>query len=137
MPSGWRTSHDHQRDCREHPLPDRNFLLRIRNAGLGTVMETVDLEQLEATLRRAMEEDMGEEPQTPKEIAQYKVEMAARDAWLATAELVKLRADPIAHDYFTPKIEADLWSIKNRVDLLISELRAMDTEASNVVGFRR
>jgi hypothetical protein len=100
-------------------------------------METVDLEQLEATLRRAMEEDMGEEPQTPKEIAQYKVEMAARDAWLATAELVKLRADPIAHDYFTPKIEADLWSIKNRVDLLISELRAMDTEASNVVGFRR
>ena len=88
-------------------------------------------------IRRVMEDDMGEEPQTPKEIAQYKVEMAARDAWLATAELVKLRSDPIAGPCFTPKVEADLWSIKSRVDLLISELRAMDTEASNVVGFRR
>jgi hypothetical protein len=87
--------------------------------------------------RRVMENDMGEEPQTPKEIAQYKVEMAARDAWLATAELVKLRADPIAADFFTPKVEADLWSIKGRVDLLISELRAMDTDASNVMRFRR
>jgi hypothetical protein len=100
-------------------------------------METVDLAKLEETLRRAMEDDMPGEPETPKEIAQYKVEMAARDAWLATAELIKLRSDPVAHDFFTPKIEADLWSIKNRVDLLISELRAMDTEASNVVGFRR
>jgi hypothetical protein len=88
-------------------------------------------------IRRVMEDDMGDEPQTPREIAQVKVEMAARDAWLATAELVKLRADPIASPCFTPKVEADLWSIKSRVDLLISELRAMDTEASNVVGFRR
>jgi hypothetical protein len=100
-------------------------------------METVDLERLEETLRRAMEDDMPGEPETPKEVAQYKVEMAARDAWLATAELVKLRSDAIASDCFTPKIEADLWSIKNRVDLLISELRAMDTEASNVMRFRR
>lgn len=80
---------------------------------------------------------MGDEPQTPREQAQYKVEMAARDAWLATAELVKLRADPIAASCFTPKVEADLWSIKGRIDLLISELRAMDTEASNVRIFRR
>jgi hypothetical protein len=94
-------------------------------------------ESLESQLRRIMEDDMPEGPQTPKEIAQYKVEMAARDAWLATAELVKLRADAIAAPCFTPKVEADLWSIKSRVDLLISELRAMDTEASNVVGFRR
>jgi hypothetical protein len=100
-------------------------------------METVDLAKLEETLRRAMEDDMPGEPETPKEIAQYKVEMAARDAWLATAELIKLRSDPVAHDFFTPKIEADLWSIKNRVDLLISELRAMDTDASNVMRFRR
>jgi hypothetical protein len=89
------------------------------------------------TIRRVMEDDMGEEPRTPKEIAQYKVEMAARDAWLATAELVKLRADAIAAPCFTPKVEADLWSIKGRIDLLISELRAMDTEASNVKAFRR
>jgi hypothetical protein len=88
-------------------------------------------------IRRVMEDDMGDEPQTPREIAQVKVEMAARDAWLATAELVKLRADAIAAPCFTPKVEADLWSIKGRIDLLISELRAMDTEASNVVGFRR
>jgi hypothetical protein len=92
---------------------------------------------LEDVMREAMYEDMGGEPQTPKEQAQYKVEMAARDAWLATAELVKLRADAIAAPCFTPKVEADLWSIKGRIDLLISELRAMDTEASNVVGFRR
>jgi hypothetical protein len=94
-------------------------------------------ESLEETMRRVMEDDMGDEPQTPKEIAQYKVEMAARDAWLATSELVKLRSDAIAASCFTPKVEADLWSIKNRVDLLISELRAMDTEASNVMAFRR
>jgi len=97
----------------------------------------MSFETIEEQLRRVMEDDMPGEPQTPKEQAQYKVEMAARDAWLATAELVKLRADAIASDCFTPKIEADLWSIKSRVDLLISELRAMDTEASNVMVFRR
>lgn len=97
----------------------------------------MSFDQLEDTMRRVMEDDMGEEPRTPKEIAQYKVEMAARDAWLATAELVKLRADTIAAPCFTPKVEADLWSIKGRIDLLISELRAMDTEASNVKVFRR
>jgi hypothetical protein len=97
----------------------------------------MSFDHLEDTLRRVMEDDMGEEPQTPKEIAQHKVEMAARDAWLATAELVKLRTDAIASGCFTPKVEADLWSIKSRVDLLISELRAMDTEASNVKAFRR
>jgi hypothetical protein len=94
-------------------------------------------ETLESQLRRIMEDGMCDEPQTPKEIAQYKVEMAARDAWLATAELVKLRSDPIAAPCFTPKIEADLWSMKSRIDLLISELRAMDTEANNVMVFRR
>jgi len=77
------------------------------------------------------------EPQTPKEIAQYKVEMAVRDAWLATAELLNLRNDPIAQEFFTPRIEGDIWSMKSRIDLLISEMRAMDTEASNVTRFRR
>ncbi len=99
------------------------------------VMSEYDLQLQE--LRRVMEDDMGDEPRTPREQAQYKVEMAARDAWLATAELVKLRSDAIAAPCFTPAVEADLWSIKGRIDLLISELRAMDTEASNVVGFRR
>jgi hypothetical protein len=87
-------------------------------------------------IRRVMEDDMGEEPQTPKEIAQYKVEMAARDAWLATSELVKLRSDPIAGE-FVARVEGDLWSIKTRVDTLISELRATDDKATNVAVFRR
>jgi hypothetical protein len=100
-----------------------------------SVMSELDMHLQE--IRRVMEDDMGDEPQTPREQAQYKVEMAARDAWLATAELLKLRSDPIAAPCFSPKVEADLWSIKGRIDLLISELRAMDTEASNVVGFRR
>ena len=73
-------------------------------------------------IRRAMEGDIGE-PQTPKEIAEHKVEMAVRDAWLATAELYKLRLDPIAAP-FVSKAEGDLWSIKTRVDLLLSEIKA-------------
>jgi hypothetical protein len=88
-------------------------------------------------IRRVMEDDMGDEPQTPREQAQYKVEMAARDAWLATSELVKLRADPIAGQFFDGKVEGDLWSIKARVDLLVSELREAVLPPSNVRELRR
>ncbi len=76
------------------------------------------------TIRRIMEDDMGDEPQTPNEIAQHKVEMAVRDGWLATAELFKLRCDPIAASFFTEKVEADLWSMKMRIDTVIDDLRA-------------
>jgi hypothetical protein len=105
---------------------------------MGTLSD-LDLQLQE--LRRVMEDDMGDEPQTPKEIAQYKVEMAARDAWLATADLLNLRNDPIAREQFTPRIEGDLWTMKTRIDTIISELRAADgaTELppSNVKVFRR
>jgi hypothetical protein len=76
---------------------------------------------MEAVLR-AMEDDMGE-PLTPKEIAEHKVGMAIRDAWLASAGLFKLRCDPIAAP-FVAKAEGDLWSIKLRIDAMISEIRA-------------
>lgn len=78
---------------------------------------------IETDIRRAMEDDMGE-PSSPKEIAQYKVEMATRDAWLASAELFRLCCDPIAKEFFTPRVEADLWSVKSRIDTIISDLRA-------------
>lgn len=78
-------------------------------------------------LKRAMEDDMGE-PLTPEAKAQYDVEMATRDAWIASAELYKLRSDPIASKFFTSKVEGDLWAIKTRVDLIISELRAENGE---------
>lgn len=85
-------------------------------------MSELDL-QLEV-IRRVMEDDMCEEPQTPKEIAEHKVAMAVRDAWLATAEIFKLRCDPIAAPFFTDRVEADLWSMKMRIDTVISEIRA-------------
>ena len=85
-------------------------------------MSIIDYEADLEAIRAEMDADG--DPQTPKEIAQHKVEMAVRDGWLATAELFKLRCDPIAAPFFTDKVEADLWSIKMRVDSLISDLRA-------------
>lgn len=83
-------------------------------------MSELDLDrQILDTVR----EIMGE-PETPREIAEHKVAMAVRDAWLATSELVKLKAqDPFARPLII-KAEGDLWSIKTRVDLLLSEIRA-------------
>ena len=62
------------------------------------------------------------EPQTPKEIAQHKVAMAVRDAFLATAELYKLRLDPIAAP-FVAKEEGELWAIQGRVKSMLDEIR--------------
>lgn len=89
---------------------------------------------------------MGDEPQTPKEIAQVKVEMTARDAWLAIQELSKLRNDPIAKPAFTPRVEADLWSAYNTLNATLTCLRIDNGEeppprsipvGSNVRAFRR
>jgi hypothetical protein len=77
----------------------------------------------EDVMRKALEDDMGEEPQTPKEIAQVKVEMAARDAWLAVQELSRLRNDPIAKPAFTPRVEADLWSAYNTLNATLTCIR--------------
>lgn len=73
---------------------------------------------------------MTDEPCTPKEIAQDKIGRAVRDAYLATAELIKLRSDPVAGPLFTSRDEGDLWSIKTRVDVLCSDLRADETRAA-------
>lgn len=81
-----------------------------------------ELHQDLETIRRIMEDDMGEEPFTPREIAQDKVARAVRDCWLASAELYKLRLDPIAAP-LVAKEEGELWSIKTRVDALITEIR--------------
>jgi hypothetical protein len=78
---------------------------------------------LEDVMREAMFDDMGDEPQTPREQAQYKVEMAARDAFLAVQELSRLRNDPIAKPAFTPRVEADLWSAYNTLNATLTCLR--------------
>jgi hypothetical protein len=83
----------------------------------------MSFDQLEETMRRLMEDDMGEEPQTPKEQAQIKVEMAARDCWLAASDLYKLRLDPIAKEFFSAQVEGELWSIKARIDSIIDDIR--------------
>lgn len=82
------------------------------------------------TIRKVMEDDMGDEPRTPKEIAEHKVAMAVRDCWLASAELVKLNADSPDAFQFINKSEGDLWSIKLRVDTLIDEIRRQNGEVS-------
>jgi hypothetical protein len=79
-------------------------------------------------IRRVMEDDMGDEPQTPREIAQVKVEMAARDAWLAVQDLAKLRNDPIAKPAFTPRVEADLWSAYNTLNATLTCIRCDNGE---------
>lgn len=86
-----------------------------------------DLDQDLQTIRRVMENDMGDDDAlTPKEIAERKVDMAVRDCWLASAELVKLKAQDVHAAPFILKAEGDLWSIKLRVDLLLSEIRATE-----------
>jgi len=66
---------------------------------------------------------MGDEPQTPKEIAQVDVELTARDSWLAAQKLSRLRNDPIAKPAFTPRVEAELWSAYNELGALLTCIR--------------
>lgn len=89
---------------------------------------------------------MGDEPQTLKEIAQYKVETATRDAWLAIQELSALRSDPVAKPAFTSRIECDLWSAYNALNATLTCIRIDNGEeppprtirtGSNVRAFRR
>jgi hypothetical protein len=83
----------------------------------------VDMINFEDVMRKALEDDMGDEPRTPREEAQVKVEMAARDAWLAAQDLNRLRNDPIAKPAFTPRVEADLWSAYNELGALLTCIR--------------
>ncbi len=85
-------------------------------------------QDLEA-IKRIMENDMGDDvPMTPKELAEVKVDHAVRDCWLASAELVKLKAQDVHAAPFILRAEGDLWSIKLRIDLLLSEIRATEPQ---------
>ncbi len=92
------------------------------------------------TIRRVMEDDVGE-PFSPKEVAEYRVAMAVRDCFLASGEIYKLRCDRIAGP-FIAQAEADLWTIKRRIDEMLTEIRIDRGEYPLpadpvVVGFRR
>ena len=89
---------------------------------------------------------MAEEPQTPKEIAQYKVEATANDVFLAAQTLAKLRNDPLAKQFFNGRVEADLWSAYNTLNATLTCIRCDNGEeppprsipvGSNVKAFRR
>ncbi len=99
-------------------------------------MKLSQLHQDLETIRRVMEDDMGDEPQTPKEIAEHQVAMAVRDCWLASAELFKLHCDPIASKFLW-KSEGDLWGIKGRIDQIISEIRKANGELAPQQFVRR
>lgn len=64
-----------------------------------------------------------EEPKTPKEIAEVRVDRAVRDAWLAMNELAGLRNDPVAAPYVAEQTR-HLSSIKTNVDLILSHIEA-------------
>lgn len=66
---------------------------------------------------------MSDEPRTPKEIAEVRVDRAVRDAWLAMNELVGLENDPDAASYVAKQLR-HLSSIKTNVDLILSHAQA-------------
>lgn len=49
---------------------------------------------------------------TPKEEMQIKVELLARDLFIASKQLHKLSFDPMAAQ-FIATVEGDLWSVRN------------------------
>jgi len=65
---------------------------------------------------------MSEEPTTPFEIAQDQVARAVRDAYMATAELYRLRLNPETASLLA-KEEGELWSIHGRVKSVLDEIR--------------
>jgi hypothetical protein len=66
---------------------------------------------------------MSEGPQTREELAQDQVARAVRDAWLASAELYRLRLNPETA-LLLAKEEGELWSIHSRVKSIIDEIRS-------------
>lgn len=63
------------------------------------------------------------EPSSPQELAQDQVARAVRDAYMATAELYRLRLDPLTAPLLA-KEEGELWSIHGRVKTVLDEIRA-------------
>ena len=70
------------------------------------------------------------ENQTPREEAQVKVERFSADLWWTAKALVELRANPESRDFFVGKVLNDLDRAKINLDVLISEIRAMEREAA-------
>jgi hypothetical protein len=62
------------------------------------------------------------EPTTPAELAADRVARTVRDAFLATAELGKLRLDPITAP-LVAKEESEIWAIQSRISSLLHEIR--------------
>jgi hypothetical protein len=63
------------------------------------------------------------EPITSHELAQDQVARAVRDAWLASAELYRLRLNPETAR-FLAREEGELWSIHGRVKSVLDEIRS-------------
>ena len=63
------------------------------------------------------------EPSTAIEMAQDQVARAVRDAYVATAELYKLRLNPETARLLA-KEEGELWSIHGRVKSVLDEIRS-------------
>jgi hypothetical protein len=63
------------------------------------------------------------EPSSPQDLAQDQVARAVRDAYMATAELYKLRIDPKTAA-LVAREEGELWAIQSRVTALLNEIRA-------------
>lgn len=63
------------------------------------------------------------EPSTAQERAQDQVARAIRDAYVATAELYRLRLNPETASLLA-KEEGDLWSIHGRVKSVLDEIRS-------------
>lgn len=78
------------------------------------------MSDLDLTLR-SISEAMGE-PSSPQELAQDQVARAVRDAYVATAELYRLRLNPLTAPLLA-KEEGELWSIHGRVKTVLDEIR--------------
>jgi hypothetical protein len=63
------------------------------------------------------------EPSSQEDMAQDQVARAVRDAYVATAELYKLRLNPLTASLLA-KEEGELWSIHGRVKTVLDEIRA-------------
>lgn len=70
---------------------------------------------------------MSEEPQTPKEIAEHRAEMAIRDAWLAVTDTCNLFKDPLAR----PVIERQSDEIRSMQTKLAFLAAAIEVSTEN------
>jgi hypothetical protein len=70
---------------------------------------------------------------TPKEEAEIKIDLLARDAWLSITDLSKAHQDPLYRE-FVERHEADLWSMDTKIRLLLSAIDALRKTNLRVVA---